>query len=353
MINLRYHIVSLTAVFLAIGIGLTLGSTFLDRATVENLNGQLESLEGRLQDREEQINSLEAELEAAALLSTSLDEQATGLLAGRLEGVPVVVLAARGVEESDLQGAVQTLVVSGADVQGMWWLTDRFALDDEGEVNDLALLLDETSTDPSRLRRILITRLGSLLRADQLTGDQPAPDDAAGDQPDTEESADGSANEVDPGTAPDGADVDADSTVGLLTALVEAGFVEFEAVPGGPESPTYAPGTRLLVAGGSTSVPDDLVLVPLVERMVRVSPEPVSMVVGSARSGRGDISDAVAVIRQDDELRELVPTVDSLEHFHGWAAMVLALEDIGVGTVGHYGLDESATRLLPPLRGTP
>ena len=35
MINLRYHIVSITAVFLALGIGLTLGSTFLDRVTVD------------------------------------------------------------------------------------------------------------------------------------------------------------------------------------------------------------------------------------------------------------------------------------------------------------------------------
>jgi hypothetical protein len=59
MINLRYHIVSLTAVFLAIGIGLTLGSTFLDRATVDNLQGQLESLETRLQERDEQIDELE------------------------------------------------------------------------------------------------------------------------------------------------------------------------------------------------------------------------------------------------------------------------------------------------------
>ena len=31
MINLRYHIVSITAVFLALGIGTALGGTFLDR----------------------------------------------------------------------------------------------------------------------------------------------------------------------------------------------------------------------------------------------------------------------------------------------------------------------------------
>jgi hypothetical protein len=33
MINLRYHIVSITAVFLALGIGLAFGAAFIDRAT--------------------------------------------------------------------------------------------------------------------------------------------------------------------------------------------------------------------------------------------------------------------------------------------------------------------------------
>ena len=75
MINLRYHIVSLTAVFLAIGIGLTLGSTFLDRATVENLNGQLESLETRLGDRDARIGELETDLSDAEELQAALGDQ--------------------------------------------------------------------------------------------------------------------------------------------------------------------------------------------------------------------------------------------------------------------------------------
>jgi hypothetical protein len=45
MINFRFHIVSLTAVLLALGIGLVLGTTFLDEATVKGLERQLDGLE--------------------------------------------------------------------------------------------------------------------------------------------------------------------------------------------------------------------------------------------------------------------------------------------------------------------
>src|ERR671918_510521 len=48
MINFRFHIVSLTAVLLALGIGLVLGTTFLDDATVDELKDQLEGLESDL-----------------------------------------------------------------------------------------------------------------------------------------------------------------------------------------------------------------------------------------------------------------------------------------------------------------
>ena len=37
MINLRYHIVSIVAVFLALGIGVLMGSTIVDRAIVSTL----------------------------------------------------------------------------------------------------------------------------------------------------------------------------------------------------------------------------------------------------------------------------------------------------------------------------
>ena len=354
MINLRYHIVSLTAVFLAIGIGLTLGSTFLDRATVDNLQGQLESLETRLQERDEHINELEQGRDADRSIQEALDEQATGLLAGRLEDVPVSVVASRGVDEADVRGAVQALVAAGAETQGILWFTDRWTLDDGAEVDDLATLLEETTSDPSRLRRMVIDRLGGTLRSRQVLAD-PVDDPAGapvGEEPGVTDSPvpggpeDPTATEEDPD--PGTEDPDAE-TIEILTVLVESGFIDFEPVPGGPEAAQFPIGTRVLLVGGSTSIPDDLVVEPLVARMAQAAVTPLLAVAGSARTEDGEVSDLVTVIRESEQLREMVATVDDLEHFSSWAAMVLALVDSADGVVGHYGIADGASRLLPPL----
>lgn len=367
MINLRYHIVSLTAVFLAIGIGLTIGSTFLDRATVENLNGQLENLEGRLADRESQVNELEALLDENQELQAALDEQGAGLLAGRLTDIPVVVITSRGVDEDDVDASVQALVSAGADVQGLWWFTDRWTLDDDSEIDDLSTALDETTTDPSRLRRNAIDTFGGELRARQLLAlEEPEPgveDDldpggAPGAGVETPEDTDETGETGETPSEPEQEEVavddpsegTTDAGLEILDALTEIGFIDFDDVGDGPDEPQLPDGTRILFVGGSSQVPDDLVIEPLVARMGRATTTPILGVASSAMQAEDEISDLVAVVREDDALREVLPTVDDLEHFEGWAAMVIALDDVADGVVGHYGLDEDATRLFPPLR---
>jgi hypothetical protein len=75
MVNLRYHIVSLTAVFLALGIGLTLGSSFLDRVTVDTLNNQLTALEGQIGETRAENRDLGRRAGALADRDALLGEQ--------------------------------------------------------------------------------------------------------------------------------------------------------------------------------------------------------------------------------------------------------------------------------------
>lgn len=366
MINLRYHIVSLTAVFLAIGIGLTLGSTFLDRATVENLNGQLENLETRLDDRDERIGVLEDELDEAEALQTALDEQGAGLLAGRLDAVPVVVIASTGVDDADVDGAVEALQTAGADVAGEWWLTERFLLADQADIDDLASVLDEASGDPARLRRLAIDGLGREVRASQRRDaavdlapeDEAAADDGTGvvgptADGGTEVPVEAGTGEVpadDPTTAGDAEDGTDDPAPTLAQALVDAGFLVYEPATGGPEELTVPDGLRVVLVGGSPSLPDDVFVQPFVERLTQGVAGPVRTVVTSALGDGAAVSESVAAIRADEDLRELVSTVDRLDHFQGWMATVLAVEDLAdPTTVGHYGLGEGAASLLPPL----
>ena len=45
MINFRYHLISIVAVFLALGIGIVMGSTVIDRAIVDGLQNRIDTAE--------------------------------------------------------------------------------------------------------------------------------------------------------------------------------------------------------------------------------------------------------------------------------------------------------------------
>ena len=77
MINLRYHIVSVVAVFLALGIGLALGSTFVDSILVNELEDQVNEFK---LDRDEAIR---IKAQAVADQNSSLEDNE----ALRAEGV--------------------------------------------------------------------------------------------------------------------------------------------------------------------------------------------------------------------------------------------------------------------------
>ena len=62
MINLRYHIVSLTAVFLALAIGVLLGGTYLDKYTVDQLDQSITNAEERIRETRAENDRLRGEV---------------------------------------------------------------------------------------------------------------------------------------------------------------------------------------------------------------------------------------------------------------------------------------------------
>ena len=175
MINLRYHIVSITAVFLALGIGLAFGAAFIDRATV----GQLERNLNRIESDNTRLESANARLEdqqdALAETDAELRQNGVGeLVAGSLTDVPVLTLAVRGIDEDAADAAAAATVAAGAVPPASLWLTDRFALDDQSEVDDLAEALGVSTGTADGLRRTARRQLGTLLARAALPPATPA-----------------------------------------------------------------------------------------------------------------------------------------------------------------------------------
>lgn len=344
MVNFRFHIVSLTAVLLALGLGLLLGTTFLDDATVELLRSQLGDLERdvdnarqRNAELEERLGELEQE---AAILHEQIGER---LFADQLAGAPVLVVATRGIDEATIDGVVAALGQSDADLIGVWWLAEKLQLEDEGQVADLAEALGMSTDDAERLRNSLAVRI-----ADVLYG--------AADAVDAEVRV-GTAGAGGPGQAGAAPGQAAPAEPEALARLREGGFVEYELMEddSGDVIRLPASGLRIVVVSGpGAAVAPDAVLEPVLSELTSDGPMPVVATQPSSdpeAEEDGDEAPAslVEMIRDDEDLAERVSTVDALDRVSGTVAMVLATVDARPGEplIGHYGPSD-ATRLLPP-----
>src|SRR4029450_14121408 len=99
MINFRFHIVSLTAVLLALGIGLVLGTTFLDDALEETLKSQLNDLEASLDRARTRNDDLSSQLGAYRDEGEMLDQQlGERRYDGKLQDDPVLGVSTRGAD---------------------------------------------------------------------------------------------------------------------------------------------------------------------------------------------------------------------------------------------------------------
>ncbi|MGH9191544.1 MAG: copper transporter [Acidimicrobiales bacterium] len=340
MINFRYHIVSITAVFLALGVGLLLGTTFLDDALEDQLRGDLEELERDLDRAGERNAELQGQLDAFDEEAGGLDEQLGARLFDRqLLGQPVLVVAPRGIDDGLVERVTTALDQADADVMGTWWLTDRLLLDDDDEVAQLADALDLSTDDTGRLRNNLAMQL-----ADVLYGaiDLPAASGSAAGAVGAEQAQQAAPAEPE-----------------LLARLREAEFVDYD-VPDGDGDVVRLPAAGLrivMVSGPDASVPLGDALMPVLTDLTSgdqpapvVAVEPSRVPEDQADGDEPPAERLVDVIRDDGDLSQYVSTVDNLDRVSGRVATVLALVDAkpGAPRIGHYGT-EDGTELLPPV----
>jgi len=123
MIDFRYHLVSIVAVFLALGLGILLGATALQPTALSALqqtsNQEHQQIESALATNRQQALQIERNDQFA--------ESATGLLVGQLlAGERVVVVQAPGASSQVVSGVVQALTVAGAAISGQVQLQNKF-----------------------------------------------------------------------------------------------------------------------------------------------------------------------------------------------------------------------------------
>jgi hypothetical protein len=122
VINFRYHVVSLTAVFLALAIGLVVGTAALNGPVADSLKDQLSALKNDNSNKRDQVNQYREELNRNQDFATEI---APTVLNGKLTGRKLLVVALPGTADY-VDGVVAMLKVAGATVTAKVSVQDKF-----------------------------------------------------------------------------------------------------------------------------------------------------------------------------------------------------------------------------------
>jgi len=312
VISFRYHLVTIVAVFLALGLGLLAGTTVVEPGLVRTLRNRTDSLLVQVNDLRGQVEELSARVGQQERAGDVLPALATGALAG----VPVVIVTQSGVEGALLSQTRRAMDVAGADVVAVLSVTELMAASDKPTQQQLARILGFPASDPpSDLAQRAAVELGRRL-------------------------ASGVARPI--GAGPE---------VDVLGAMLSEGFLD---VP--PGSPGITDATLpdiggkgqviVVVAGTEEEValdPQDF-MVPLVNELVRRS-APVA-----AGESVSTAHPFVLPLRMDGAARDgdRMVTVDDLDLNMGGTALALGLERLlSTGQGGNYGIKTGASGPIP------
>lgn len=306
MINFRYHLVSLTAVFLALTVGLILGTAALNGPAIEAFESNIQSLRDGNEQLRAQVEELEADLDDDQAFATEI---APSYLAGKLTGKSILVVALPGADTAYVDGAVEMLGYAGATVSGrISVLDDFFDPANTDTLGDLAeISTPDTVTTPVTYDGV--TAMSYVLAA-VTTGE-----------------AAGATVEIAPG-----------DITKVTTGLNELSMLTVETAPTG-----VADGVLILAGTGSTdSEAEDRNAGVVAFTNAYAADDPT---VYAATTSTGD-GNPIATLRAENA--ETVATVDNVGSTQGQIAAVVALADfVNSNTVDHLGSGEGASGLLP------
>jgi hypothetical protein len=302
MINFRFHVLSLVAVFAAVALGLVVGTAALNGPDAEALRGDVAAEQARNRERNQQIDRLTAD---ATSREEFAEQLAPFVLADRLGRKRVLVLSA-GAAPADVDSVATMLRVARASVIGPVTVADRFV-------------------DPLHSAELLDTALTAL--PPSVTAGLPATADGV-----TASAALLAAVLVNRTPA-----VAAQDRRSVLAAYTDLGYLTGADINQGADA-------VVVIAGqGASGGPDrtEALLRALVE-FDRAGP----LVVVSAQTAPAGGPDPVDAVRGNPDLASSISTVDNIGTPHGRLVVAWAVADELAGTVGHYGTGAGAT-LVP------
>ncbi|KAA1249606.1 copper transporter [Mycobacterium simiae] len=316
MISLRQHAISLAAVFLALAIGVVLGSGFFSDTVLSSLRNEKRDLAAQVNGLNDQRNSLNEKLSAA----NDFDEQVLGrIVHDALAGKTVVLFRTPDAKDDDVAAVSKIIGQAGGSVTGTVSLTQEFV-----EANSAEKLRSVVNSSILPAGTQLSTRLvdqgsqaGDLLGIALLINTKP--------------------------DAPPVPEVDDAQRGTVLAALRETGFISYQ-----PADHFGTSNAAIVITGGSLPTDAGNQGVSVARFAAALAPHGSGTVL-AGRDGSSTGSAAVAVARADAGMAATISTVDDVDGAPGRITAILALHDLVNGIhPAHYGTGHGATSVTVP-----
>jgi hypothetical protein len=313
MISLRQHALSLAAVFLALAVGVVLGSGFLSDTLLSSLRDEKRDLYTQISGLNDQKNAMNEKLAAA----NNFDNQLVGrIVHDALGGKSVVLFRTPDARDDDVAAVAKFIGQAGGTVAGTVSLTQEFV--DANSAEKLRTVVNSSILPAGQqLSTKLVdqgSQAGDLLGIALLINPNPATPPIDEPQRDT-----------------------------VLASLRDTGFITYQ-----PADHLGAANAALVVTGGALPQDAGNQGVSVARFSAALAPHGSGTLL-AGRDGSAAGGAAVAVARADAGMSSAISTVDDVEAAPGRITTVLGLHDlINGGHVGQYGTGHGATSITVP-----
>jgi len=309
MISMRYHIVTVAAIFLALALGIVLGATKVQSPILVGLKDDRAQLTGQRDQLQQQHDQLAKQVTDDQRFAGDVSALA---VRGTLPKATVVLISTSDADPGDRDAVAGLLARAGATVSAQLQLTADFT--DPTRSAELQSLLAKSLPAGAKLPEVSSagTMAGSLLGSLLLTDQSGKP---------TAKPAEASA---------------------AMSALSAAGFVT--------ASGSLTPGRLVVVLTGGTAAGGSeadraAMIADLAAQLKKAS----GGLVLAGRTGSEGPGGAVGAVRGDAGRSGAVSTVDDVQESTGRLASVLGLVEQSGGGVGQYGGGPGARGPIPVL----
>ena len=311
MVDFRYHLVSIIAIFLALAVGIVVGTTALNGPVLDGLRRANNDLIEDKQNLQTEVGDLKSDVSAADGFAVEL---APGIVRGRLDRQRVLLVTTDRTPSQLVDELTPLIRQAGGTVAGRLQLRADLLEAEQGQLlEDLVAQVVPAGVDVPAGEPV--DRAAAVLAAALLRG--------AGTEP-----------------------VAAQDAQAAVSAFEEADLVELT-----EEGQSIVPADLVVVlTGAPPGSPVDADAEDRTEALLRVVDALKSRSKGAVVAGPTEAlrnGGALGAVRADGNLDARVSTVDNVDRAVGQVAVVLALQEQAAGRAGRYGGGPNVKGALP------